>query len=63
MKMSSHCCAQICSLLCKNKLPHPNYPSDTFKTMFSQPSPWINNIDNIYNHKIENINKQFIDEN
>ena len=38
----------------------PAYVTDIFKTMFSQPSPWINNVDNMLLRKSENINQFFI---
>ncbi len=34
--------------------------TDIYKTMFSQPSPWIASISNIDNRKQEAINKYFI---
>jgi hypothetical protein len=38
----------------------PAFPSDVFRTMFSQPSPWINSIDNMLLRKREDINQYFI---
>ncbi len=38
----------------------PAYASDVFRTMFSQPSPWINSIDNMMLKKREDINSFFI---
>lgn len=38
----------------------PVYPSDIFKTMFTQPSPWIAGLNDIDNRKIEDINKFFV---
>ena len=34
--------------------------SDIFKTMFSQPEPWIGNINDVDNRKKEGINKYYI---
>lgn len=38
----------------------PIYVSDIFKTMFSQPSTWIDSIDEDAVRRQENINKYFI---
>lgn len=38
----------------------PAFATDVFRTMFSQPSPWINDIDNMMLRKREDINKFFI---
>lgn len=38
----------------------PAFVTDIFKTMFSQPSPWINNVDNMLLRKREDINQFFI---
>jgi hypothetical protein len=38
----------------------PAFASDVFRTMFSQPSPWINSIDNMLLRKREDINQFFI---
>ncbi len=38
----------------------PAYITDIFTTMFSQPDPWINSIDNLKIKKQEDINKFFI---
>ncbi len=38
----------------------PAFASDVFRTMFSQPSPWINSIDNMMLKKREDINSFFI---
>lgn len=40
----------------------PAQPTDIFRTMFSQPSPWINSIDNMSIKKRENINQYFINQ-
>jgi len=40
----------------------PAYVTDIFRTMFSQPSPWINSIDNMMLRKRENINQFFINQ-
>ena len=40
----------------------PAYSTDIFRTMFSQPSPWINSIDNMVIKKRENINQFFINQ-
>ena len=40
----------------------PAYATDIFRTMFSQPSPWINSIDNMMLKKRENINTFFINQ-
>jgi hypothetical protein len=42
------------------ELESPVYPTDVFKVMFSQPSPWIGDIDNQILRKREDINKFFI---
>lgn len=38
----------------------PVYPSEIFKTMFTQQSPWIGSINDIDTRKKESINKYFI---
>jgi len=38
----------------------PVFVSDLFETMFSQPSPWVNSINNYDRRKQEVINKYFI---
>jgi hypothetical protein len=38
----------------------PAYATDVFRVMFSQPSPWINSIDNMMLRKREDINQFFI---
>jgi len=38
----------------------PAYATDVFRTMFSQPDPWINSIDNMILRKREDINQFFI---
>ena len=38
----------------------PAYASDVFRVMFTQPSPWINNVDNDMDRKKEAVNKYFI---
>lgn len=38
----------------------PAFVSDIFKTMFTQPSPWIRSIDNMMLQKREDINQFFI---
>ena len=38
----------------------PIYVSQIFKTMFTQPSVWINSIEDDYFRKQEDINKYFI---
>ena len=40
----------------------PAFATDIFRTMFSQPSPWINSIDNMILTKNENINQFFINQ-
>lgn len=40
----------------------PVFATDIFRTMFSQPSPWINSIDNMMLTKNENINQFFINQ-
>jgi hypothetical protein len=42
------------------ELETPEYVSDVFRTMFSQPSPWIKSIDSMMLRKRENINQFFI---
>jgi len=42
------------------ELESPAFPTDVFKVMFTQPSPWINNIDNMMLRKREDVNKFFI---
>jgi len=38
----------------------PVYVSEIFKTMFSQPSTWVNSIGNYDREKQESVNKYFI---
>jgi hypothetical protein len=38
----------------------PAFATDVFRTMFTQPSPWINSIDNMVLRKREDINQFFI---
>jgi hypothetical protein len=38
----------------------PAFATDVFRVMFSQPSPWINSIDNMTLRKREDINQFFI---
>jgi predicted transcriptional regulator YheO len=38
----------------------PVYPSDIFKTMFSQQSPWIRSISDLDTQKQEVMNKYFV---
>ena len=38
----------------------PVYVSEIFKTMFTQPSVWLNSMNDIYFRKTEDINKYFI---
>ncbi len=38
----------------------PAFVTDIFKTMFTQPSPWINSVDSIYYRHKEDVNKFFI---
>jgi len=42
------------------ELESPAYATDIFRTMFSQPSPWINSIDNMLLRKREDINQFFV---
>lgn len=42
------------------ELESPAFVSDIFKTMFNQPSPWINNVDNTILRKKEDINQYFV---
>jgi len=42
------------------ELDSPAFVTDIFKTMFSQPSPWINSIDNMMLRKREDTNQFFI---
>lgn len=42
------------------ELESPAYASDVFRTMFSQPDPWINSIDNMMLRKREDVNQFFI---
>lgn len=42
------------------ELDSPAYVTDIFRTMFSQPSPWINDIDNMLLRKREDIDQFFI---
>lgn len=44
------------------ELDSPAYVTDIFKTMFSQPSPWIKSIDNMTLRKQEDINQFFINQ-
>jgi len=44
----------------EEEMDDPAYISDIFKVMFTQPSPWINNIDNDMDRKKEQVNKYFI---
>lgn len=41
----------------------PVYPSDIFKTMFTQDSPWVRSMNSIETRKQEAINKYFISQN
>ena len=36
------------------------FPSDIFQTMFSQPSPWINSVNDLDARKGDEINKYFV---
>lgn len=38
----------------------PVYVSDIFKTMFTQPSPWVGEVNDVDTRKREQINKYFI---
>ncbi|AYV77432.1 MAG: hypothetical protein Dasosvirus2_28 [Dasosvirus sp.] len=38
----------------------PAYASDIFKSMFMEPSPWINSVDSMILRKREDINEFFI---
>lgn len=42
------------------ELGSPAYVSDIFRTMFTQPSPWIKSIDNMMLRKREDVNQFFI---
>jgi hypothetical protein len=42
------------------ELEAPAFATDVFRTMFSQPSPWIKSIDNMMFKKREDINQFFI---
>ena len=42
------------------ELESPAFATDVFRTMFSQPSPWIRSIDNMMLQKREDINQFFI---
>jgi hypothetical protein len=42
------------------ELESPVFVSDIFKTMFTQPNPWINSIDNDMYRKQEDVNQFFI---
>ena len=42
------------------ELEAPAFATDVFRTMFSQPSPWIRSIDNMMLQKREDINQFFI---
>jgi hypothetical protein len=44
----------------EEELNEPVYPTDIFKTMFSQPSPWIAGINEIDVRKLQDINKYFV---
>lgn len=44
----------------EEEMNEPAYISDIFTVMFSQPSPWINNVDNDMDRKKEQVNKYFI---
>lgn len=44
----------------EEEMDDPVYISDIFNTMFTQPSPWINNVDNDMDRKKESVNKYFI---
>jgi len=39
---------------------NPTYPSEIFKTMFSQPSPWIGGVNDLDTRRSDQINKYFI---
>lgn len=38
----------------------PVYPSDIFKTMFTQPSPWVGSVNDVDTRQREATNKYFI---
>lgn len=38
----------------------PAFATDVFRTMFSQPSPWVKSVDNLLLQKREDINQFFI---
>lgn len=42
------------------ELEAPAFATDVYRTMFSQPSPWIRSIDNMMLQKREDINQFFI---
>jgi len=42
------------------ELESPAYVTDIFRTMFSQPDPWIRSIDNMILRKREDVNQFFI---
>jgi hypothetical protein len=42
------------------ELDSPAFATDVFRTMFTQPSPWINSIDNMMLRKREDVNQFFI---
>lgn len=39
---------------------NPQMVTDIFRTMFSQPSPWVNSVNTYDERKYEEINKYFI---
>ena len=44
----------------EEELDSPAFVTDIFRTMFSQPSPWIRSIDNMMLRKQEDVNQFFI---
>jgi len=44
------------------ELESPAYVTDIFRTMFTQPSPWIKSTDNMLLRKREDINQFFINQ-
>jgi hypothetical protein len=42
------------------EMENPEFVTDVFATMFSQPSPWLGSIQNFDRKKTEQINKYFI---
>jgi hypothetical protein len=44
----------------EEELESPAFVSDIFKTMFTQPSPWIDNVDSSLIKRREDINQYFI---